>query len=148
MREFLNTVTRKSRYQIGFLVSNVELSEYALRELNNSPIKNKICVCLFHEIVDKIKEYAEKIELEEENKKRKIIELTYENEFLRKANKKIKEEHNEKYEKSIEKLKKENEEIKKTIKEIKNQNQELDKKIEKQNQEFKEFLDLILRKLN
>ncbi|CAG8771706.1 11260_t:CDS:2, partial [Cetraspora pellucida] len=68
-------------------------------QLNNSPVKNKICVCLYYQIFDKIKEHAKLLKNEKENsekdveeKKRKFIELEYENNILREMNKKIKDE--------------------------------------------------------
>ncbi|CAG8579789.1 3438_t:CDS:2 [Scutellospora calospora] len=41
MREFLNSVMRKTQYQIGFLVSNIGLGDNALNELNSSPVKDR-----------------------------------------------------------------------------------------------------------
>ncbi|CAG8782515.1 15251_t:CDS:1, partial [Cetraspora pellucida] len=44
IREFLNIINKKNDdNHIRFFVSNVELGDNALRELNNSPVKNKIC---------------------------------------------------------------------------------------------------------
>src|ERR1043165_2501863 len=77
----------------------------------------------------------DKLEKDDENKKRKFIELEHENNILREMNKKIKD---EKYEKLIEELRKENNELKKKIDTmIENQNKKIDKK-----------LDSILNKLN
>ncbi|CAG8686321.1 8545_t:CDS:1, partial [Cetraspora pellucida] len=112
--------------------------------LNSSPVKNKICVCFYYQIIDKIKEHAKLIKNKKENsekdaeeRKRKFIELEYENNIFRKTNKKIKNERNEKYEKLIEELRKENDELKEKINTIENQNKEINIK-----------LDLILSKLN
>ncbi|CAG8722812.1 21223_t:CDS:2 [Cetraspora pellucida] len=144
IREFLNMLNRRDNNSfIGFFVSNVELSSHALNELNSSNIKNRICVCSYHEIVDKIKEYAkilknqqEELEKNEDDKKRKFIELECENKSL-----------SEKYEISIKKLREENEELKKKINIIENQNKEITEKLEIQSQEFNKKLDLILNKL-
>ncbi|CAG8706568.1 1063_t:CDS:2 [Cetraspora pellucida] len=130
IREFLNLVNRKNNSDhIGFFVSNVGLSEYALRELNNSLLEKKN---LYK------KENSEK---GDEERKRKIIELEHENNILKKANKKIKEERNKRYEDSVEELKKENEELKKKIEEI-------NEKLNNQSLEFNTKLDLILNRLN
>ncbi|CAG8463717.1 792_t:CDS:1 [Cetraspora pellucida] len=142
IREFLNTINKKNNdNHIGFFVSNVELSEYALKELNSSPVKNKICVCFYYQIIDKIKEHVnllknkkDKLEKDDENRKRKFIELEHENNILREMNKRIKD---EKYEKLIEELRKENDELKKKIDMIENQNKKINEK-----------LVLILNKLN
>ncbi|CAG8627962.1 1581_t:CDS:2 [Scutellospora calospora] len=113
MREFLNLVEKKI-HQFGFLVSNVELSDDALKELNASSVKDRACVCYDYEIVERIKEYAvfidyknQKKELDEKEFKIKYIKLEKENEML-----KI---FNDKYEKHIEKFEKFTEFIEKYI---------------------------------
>ncbi|CAG8770574.1 13831_t:CDS:1, partial [Cetraspora pellucida] len=35
IREFLNTAMRKTNYHVAFFVSNINLSSYALNELNS-----------------------------------------------------------------------------------------------------------------
>ncbi|CAG8538901.1 8019_t:CDS:2 [Cetraspora pellucida] len=121
-----------------------EIRDNALRELNNSPVMNKICVCFYYQIIDKIKEHVNLLKNKKKNmkkdaeeRKRKSIELEYENNIFRKTNKKIKNERNKKYEKLLEKLRKENNELKEKINTIENQNKEINEK-----------LDLILNKLN
>ncbi|KAF0548416.1 hypothetical protein F8M41_026122 [Gigaspora margarita] len=58
LREFLHTISNQPKTSVGFLVSSVELGDNARIELENSPIKERICVCFYYEIVDKIFEYA------------------------------------------------------------------------------------------
>ncbi|CAG8794153.1 10623_t:CDS:1, partial [Cetraspora pellucida] len=108
--------------------------------LNNSPVKNKICVCFYYQIIDKIKEHVnllknkkDKLEKDDENKKRR----EHDNNILKEMNKKIKD---EKYEKLIKELRKENSELIKKINIIENQNKEINEKLESQI----EKLDLIL----
>ncbi|CAG8736944.1 2905_t:CDS:2, partial [Racocetra fulgida] len=104
LREFLNTISKKPETFVGFLVSNVELSDNARIELENSPIKKP------------------------------------ENKFLRKQNKKIKDESQS----QIEKLESQIIDLKEKI-EIRNQ--DIKETFDNQSREFKEFnkkLDLIL----
>ncbi|CAG8707156.1 23540_t:CDS:2 [Cetraspora pellucida] len=134
VRKLLNVISKKPETFIGFLVSNVPLSDYAQKELENSKLKHRICVCYFHEIVDKIFEYAqildqnqERGEWEMEKRKRKFKELKDENEFLKEENKRLKKE---------------------SIKELKCRIETLEKKLENQNKEYNEKLNLILKKLS
>ncbi|CAG8449253.1 8819_t:CDS:2 [Cetraspora pellucida] len=147
IREFLNMANRRidDSQHIGFFVSNVGLGDNAENELNSSSLKDKICICLYYEIVNKIKEYAKLLKIDQEelkksdqDRKRKFIELKQENEILRMENKKIKQEKYEVYEKSIEELEKK----------IEEQNKKINIKLENQSQEFNKKLDMILNKLN
>ncbi|CAG8751942.1 9776_t:CDS:2 [Cetraspora pellucida] len=164
LREFLNTISKQPETSVGFLVSNVELSDNARIELEKSPIKERICVCFYYEIVDKIFEYArifeekhDKLKKQNEERKRKADELKAENKFLRKQNKRLKEEFQsqiKELESQIVELKEkteiQNQNIKKTIdnqyKEFKKQNQEMKEKLENQSKKFDKKLDLILRR--
>ncbi|CAG8616631.1 3234_t:CDS:2 [Dentiscutata heterogama] len=62
IREFLNTVRNKPESNIGFFVSNVELSEYAYGELQDSEIKDRICSEIKKIKEDKHEKYEESIE--------------------------------------------------------------------------------------
>ncbi|CAG8722702.1 12713_t:CDS:2, partial [Dentiscutata heterogama] len=151
LREFLNTIAENPQF-IGFLVSNVELGEYALKELKDSLLKDRICVCFYYEIVDKIKEHAEilkikqdKDENEKKENKRKFTEIEAEIKFLRRENKKIKEERNEKYEKKIEELQTQINDLEEKLetqnREIKERLENQTKQLKKQNRELKEKLE-------
>jgi len=59
MRNFLNTVSKKPKNFKGFFVSNVELGKKSREEFNNSVSKSDVCMCLYQDIVNKIKEYAD-----------------------------------------------------------------------------------------
>ncbi|CAG8791472.1 22593_t:CDS:1 [Dentiscutata erythropus] len=144
MREFMTTISTKPLNNVGFLVSNARLSEYAKLELENSELKERICVCFFHEIIDNIKKYAmimceQQQQLKKKNKerKRKMIESETETRIVRKENKRIKED----YQVHIQHL--ENRIIK-LEKKFETQNQEMNEKLEIQN----EKLDMILSRLS
>ncbi|CAG8803984.1 653_t:CDS:2, partial [Racocetra fulgida] len=132
MREFMTTISTKPLNNVGFLVSNGRLSEYAKSEL-----KERICVYSFHEIVDNIKKYAmimheQQQQLKQENKerKRKMIELETETRIVRKENKRIKENYQV------------------HIQHLENRIIELEKKFETQNQEMNEKFEIQNEKLD
>ncbi|CAG8791812.1 34612_t:CDS:2, partial [Gigaspora margarita] len=62
---------RKTKYQIGFFVSNIELSEHAKNELINSTFKDRICICSQYEIVDKIRKYEYNLNLKQQKFEKK-----------------------------------------------------------------------------
>ncbi|CAG8670330.1 20085_t:CDS:2 [Cetraspora pellucida] len=141
VRKLLNVISKKPETFIGFLVTNVPLSDYAQNELEESILKHRICVCYFDEIVDKILEYAqileqnqEEEEMELEKRKRKCNELEWENNFLREENKKLNEESNEEFDEA-------------SFKKLKDAAKDLEDKIEVQSKEINGILDLILKKL-
>ncbi|CAG8493248.1 7735_t:CDS:2 [Scutellospora calospora] len=87
MREFLNSVLRKTQYQIGFLVSNVELGDNALNELNISPVKDRVCVCYDYEIVEKkYEKHVEKLEKYNEKLEKEVKEIKEEVNVIKKQN--------------------------------------------------------------
>ena len=98
----MNTAKRKTNYHVAFFISNIELSDYAINELENyTGDKNKICVCLIKDFISKVHEYENilvnnKIKIEQE--KNKWLEYKIENKILKK--------YNEKLENTIKKLEK------------------------------------------
>ena len=88
MREFLNTAKRKTNYHVAFLVTNVELENHAINELqtfkeNNNNYNNRICICFIQEFKKKVHKYKviikhKRIKLEKEKDKKiekKLSEL-------------------------------------------------------------------------
>jgi hypothetical protein len=58
IHDFLNIVSEKPKNFKGFFVSNVKLGEDSKDVFNDSINKSGVCVCLYQDIVNKIKEYA------------------------------------------------------------------------------------------
>ncbi|CAG8815456.1 23664_t:CDS:2, partial [Cetraspora pellucida] len=93
IREFLNTAKRKTNYHIAFFISNVNLTDYAINELENyTDDKDKICICLIQDFIPKVYKYENifkinKIELEKE--KNKSLEYEIENKILKTHNEKL-----------------------------------------------------------
>ncbi|CAG8726473.1 42078_t:CDS:2 [Gigaspora margarita] len=90
MHEFMTTISTKPLNNVGFLVSNMRLSEYAKSESENLKLKECICICSFYEIVDNIKKYTMIMQKNKEQKQ-KMIELETETRIVCKENKRIKE---------------------------------------------------------
>ncbi|CAG8685928.1 1217_t:CDS:2 [Cetraspora pellucida] len=92
IRNLLNGFSKKPETFVGFLVSNLPLSDYSHKELDDPKIKHRICACFFYEIVDK-KQKSSKIgskiltmnSLEEQKSSDRIENL--DDEFLRETKK-------------------------------------------------------------